>query len=142
MLLFFAFFCSLVHLFLPQCIPYPPFTCLQCESDYYDQNFLIDFRLSYSKSYFASCQLKIPSTYSQKILITNSPSCLNENITSYDACYTSPLIAFQTENRKLLSFNNSKLAFEFTPGNHFLLKLEMEYTNENLFRQSNTNITL
>ena len=134
-----SFLFLILNFIEPQCIQTQLFRCLQCQSTYYDQNFLIDFRFTKSSS---DCQPKTSLTYIHKILITNLPSCQNEILVGYDDCYNSPILAFQAENRKLIPFSKSILDFEFASGDHYLLKKDLEFVDETLFRQSNCNITL
>ena len=134
--------CFFLHFIEPQCIPSQLFSCLQCQSHYYDRNFLIDFSLPSNLKSSSDCQPKTSLTFNHKILVTNLPSCQNEILTGYNDCYTSALTAFQAENRKIISFSKSTLEFDFAIGDHYLLKRDLEFADETLFRQSNSNIFL
>ena len=119
-----------------QCLPNPPSPCLTCGPSYYDSNFLIDLRLSYSKSLTPSCVLKIfTTTYTQKILITNKISCDNEDLTGFDNCYISILLGFQAESRNSLKYNDSSIEFLLSSGDHYINQTELEVSEEELFRQ-------
>ena len=113
--------------------------CYICPYDTYDVYYETTLRLLYSQNQVlntSSCLPKnISSAPQKKVLIMNSPICVECQTFSFDAIYDSLGQAFENETRFSLPFLHSQTIFYLQDGDHYIVKDDFTTTNPQLFRR-------
>ena len=97
-------------------------------------------RVSFAEN-LASCQAKSLTEISRNILITNS-ACSSEETAAFQGCYENLLAAFQSEARIVTKYQEIAVNFLIKPGKHYILKVFLEISEEELFRRNSVKITI
>ena len=117
--------------------------CLTCSYSYYDSDYLENFQLSSFLDQNFSCFPKnITSSYNKKILILNSSQNHESYNNDYDSIYNSLFIGFEQENKILQKFIYSSFEFILEDGDHYMIRNNIGYIFEGLFRRSSIEIII
>ena len=114
-------------------------SCQVCSFDTYDKNYQIYSKITLNLGLNFVNTDCIPKNQSfinnRKILVTNN-DCSNYNVSSFDICYNDLMNAFHSENKLSLISLHSICSFYFSKGDHFVLRQNIEYSEEEIFRRT------
>ena len=124
-----------------QCLNYNILSnnCNFCSYNYFDS--LIDQHYFQNLSIpIDQCIPKVTSFCSRKVLILNNMFEIQSP--EFDISYNSLIQSFYSETLKISYCNASKIIFFLSKGNHFILKTQLNSTNNYFFRRINVDITI